>query len=149
MDYFELFGIAETLNPDLKNLESKFFELSKKYHPDRVGGDEEMSGTVNMAYTTLKDKRLLAEYLFKKHNIPEDKKNVPLELSEEYFDATDEGADESQKKALKSKILKIIEETKKHIDQIKITELTKLREKYTYLSYLESMIRNLEGNHDY
>jgi molecular chaperone HscB len=145
MDYFELFGIEETLNPDLKNLESEFFELSKKYHPDRIGGDEEMSGTINMAYATLKDKRLLAEYLFKKHNIPEDKKNVPLELSEEYFEAEEE----SQKKALKSKILKIIEETKKQIDQIKITELTKLREKYTYLSYLESMIRNLEGNHDY
>jgi molecular chaperone HscB len=145
MDYFELFGIEETLNPDLKNLESEFFELSKKYHPDRIEGDEEMSGTINMAYATLKDKRLLAEYLFKKHNIPEDKKNVPLELSEEYFEAEEE----SQKKALKSKILKIIEETKKQIDQIKITELTKLREKYTYLSYLESMIRNLEGNHDY
>jgi molecular chaperone HscB len=145
MDYFELFGISETLTPDLKNLERKFFELSKKHHPDRAGGDEEMSGTVNMAYTTLKDKRLLAEYLFKKHNIPEDKKNVPLELSEEYFNAEDD----VQKKALKSKILKIIEDTKKQIDQTKITELTKLREKYTYLNYLESMIRNLEGNHDY
>jgi len=146
MDYFELFGIVETLNPDLKNLESKFFELSKKYHPDRVGGDEEMSGTVNMAYATLKDKRLLAEYLFKKHNIPEDKKNVPLELSEEYFDAED---DIEKKSAFKNKVEDIIKETKKQIDQIKITELTKLREKYTYLSYLESMIRNLEGNHDY
>jgi molecular chaperone HscB len=145
MDYFELFGIEETLNPDLKNLENKFFELSKKYHPDRVGGDEEMSGTVNMGYGTLKDKRLLAEYLFKKNGIPEDKKNVPLELSEEYFDAEDD----IQKNALKSKIEKIVEETKKQIDQIKITELTKLREKYTYLNYLESMIRNLEGNHDY
>ncbi len=145
MDYFELFGIEETLNPDLKNLENKFFELSKKYHPDRVGGDEEMSGTVNMGYGTLKDRRLLAEYLFKKNGIPEDKKNVPLELSEEYFDAEDD----IQKNALKSKIEKIVEETKKQIDQIKITELTKLREKYTYLNYLESMIRNLEGNHDY
>jgi DnaJ-domain-containing protein 1 len=128
MDYFELFGIAETLTPDLKNLESKFFELSKKYHPDRVGGDEEMSGTVNMAYTTLKDKRLLAEYLFKKHHIPEDKKNVPLELSEEYFEAEND----IQKNALKLKIQNIIKETKKQIDQIKITELTKLREKYTF-----------------
>lgn len=145
MDYFELFGISETLTPDLKNLESKFFELSKKYHPDRVGGDEEMSGTVNMAYTTLKDKRLLAEYLFKKHGIPEDKKNVPLELSEEYFEAEND----EQKAALKLKIEKIAEETKKQIDQIKITELTRLREKYTYLNYLESMIRNLEGHHDY
>jgi len=145
MDYFELFGISETLTPDLKNLESKFFELSKKYHPDRVGGDEEMSGTVNMAYTTLKDKRLLAEYLFKKHNIPEDKKNVPLELSEEYFEAEND----IQKNALKLKIQNIMKETKKQIDQIKINELTKLREKYTYLNYLESMIRNLEGNHDY
>jgi molecular chaperone HscB len=145
MDYFELFGISETLTPDLKSLESKFFELSKKYHPDRVGGDEEMSSLVNMAYTTLKDKRLLAEYLFKKNNIPEDKKNVPLELSEEYFAAESD----AQKIALKSKIQKIIEETKMQIDQIKINELTKLREKYTYLNYLESMIRNLEGNHDY
>lgn len=145
MDYFELFGLSETLAPDLKNLETKFFELSKKYHPDRVGGDEEMSSLVNMAYTTLKDKRLLAEYLFKKNNIPEDKKNVPLELSEEYFAAESD----AQKIALKSKIQKIIEETKIQIDQINITELTKLREKYTYLNYLESMIRNLEGNHDY
>lgn len=145
MDYFELFGISETLTPDLKSLESKFFELSKKYHPDRVGGDEEMSSLVNMAYTTLKDKRLLAEYLFKKNNIPEDKKNVPLELSEEYFAAESD----AQKIVLKSKIQKIIEETKTQIDQIKINELTKLREKYTYLNYLESMIRNLEGNHDY
>jgi DnaJ-domain-containing protein 1 len=145
LDMISIFIFSETLNPDLKNLENKFFELSKKYHPDRVGGDEEMSGTVNMGYGTLKDKRLLAEYLFKKNGIPEDKKNVPLELSEEYFDAEDD----IQKNALKSKIEKIVEETKKQIDQIKITELTKLREKYTYLNYLESMIRNLEGNHDY
>jgi curved DNA-binding protein CbpA len=46
MDYFELFGISETLTPDLKSLESKFFELSKKYHPDRVGGDEEIIARV-------------------------------------------------------------------------------------------------------
>ena len=34
MNYFELFDIPETLTPDAATIKKKFYELSRKYHPD-------------------------------------------------------------------------------------------------------------------
>ena len=41
MDYFELYGLPVSFNPDPKVVKHKFYELSKKYHPDFFINDEE------------------------------------------------------------------------------------------------------------
>ena len=63
MDYFELYGLQVTFNPDLKLVKQKFYELSKKYHPDfyineSAGKQEEvltLSTLNNKAYQVLND----------------------------------------------------------------------------------------------
>ena len=63
MTYFELFNIPLNLFPDLKEIKSKFYELSKIHHPDINQSSDpadyvkslEMSGLVNQAYKTLSD----------------------------------------------------------------------------------------------
>jgi molecular chaperone HscB len=37
MNYFELYEIPVSLKPDQQLLRKKFYELSRKYHPDFYG----------------------------------------------------------------------------------------------------------------
>jgi len=61
MNYFELFDLPVQLKVDRHGLPSKFFELSRKYHPDFfVNGTEEekasaleLSAMLNKAFRTL------------------------------------------------------------------------------------------------
>lgn len=64
IDYFTLFGIGPRLNVDLARLETTFYELSRKFHPDfyqqKKSSEEraislENSALVNKAYRTLRD----------------------------------------------------------------------------------------------
>jgi molecular chaperone HscB len=61
-NYFELYGIPATFHPGQAAVKSKYYELSRKYHPDRfaqTGGLELaeaqlMASVNNEAYKTLK-----------------------------------------------------------------------------------------------
>jgi molecular chaperone HscB len=60
MNYFELFDIPVQFKPDPVMVKKKFYELSRKYHPDfysQSNGAEqaeslEISSMVNRAYKT-------------------------------------------------------------------------------------------------
>jgi molecular chaperone HscB len=73
IDYFTCLGIPRKLNIDTVALESKFYELSRAFHPDFYEGKSEMERTVslansailNQAYRTLKDPILRVEYLLR------------------------------------------------------------------------------------
>lgn len=74
IDYFTLFGIGPRLNMDLAWLETTFYELSRKFHPDfyqKKSSEEqaislENSALVNKAYRTLKDPIQRTEYLIRR-----------------------------------------------------------------------------------
>jgi len=96
-NYFDFFGIPHKLNLDSKELESRFYALSKRWHPDRfVRGtpeqrriSEDATAILNDGYRTLKEPVSRAEYLLKEHgfDIGEQKSNnVPPELLEEVFE---------------------------------------------------------------
>ena len=71
MDYFELYGLPVTFNPDLKLVKQKFYELSKKYHPDfyineSAEKQEEvltLSTLNNKAYQVLSDAQKRLPYI--------------------------------------------------------------------------------------
>ncbi|MGQ0809966.1 MAG: Fe-S protein assembly co-chaperone HscB [Nitrospiraceae bacterium] len=73
MDYFTCLGLPRRLNIDQPQLETKFYELSRAFHPDFYEGktDTEQaislsnSALLNTAYRTLKDPVQRAEYLLR------------------------------------------------------------------------------------
>jgi molecular chaperone HscB len=56
MDYYELYGLPVTFNPDPKVVKAKFYELSKKYHPDFFINDEEDKQDEVLELSTLNNK---------------------------------------------------------------------------------------------
>jgi molecular chaperone HscB len=96
-NYFDFFGLPHKLNLDSKDLESRFYALSKQWHPDRFarGGPEQRrisenaTATLNDGYRTLKEPILRAEYLLKQRGFEiegQKSSNVPPELLEEVFE---------------------------------------------------------------
>jgi len=56
MDYFELYGLPVTFNPDPKVVKQKFYELSKKYHPDFYINEPEEKQEEVLQLSTLNNK---------------------------------------------------------------------------------------------
>src|SRR5207244_7614413 len=71
MDHFEVFGLPRRLAVDTAELQRKFYELSRRYHPDfhQAAPPEEQvraleaSAGLNAAYRTLRDPIARIEYL--------------------------------------------------------------------------------------
>lgn len=122
-DYFEFLGFKELLNINRDNLESKFYELSKKFHPDFYsnGSDAEKefsldkSSYLNTAYTTLKDPFSRAKYLLKLlwREKPGQQKNIPRELLmevmelHEMIDSLKQESDPKKKHELETEVNRI------------------------------------------
>jgi molecular chaperone HscB len=115
-NFYDFFGIEHMLHIDLKDLERRFYALSRQYHPDRFtlkNAEEQQvaldaTAILNDGYRTLRDPLTRAEYLLKENgfDIGEQRtKNVPPELLEEVFElnmALEElrGGDESARAGL-------------------------------------------------
>ncbi|MET3114044.1 molecular chaperone HscB [Pedobacter sp. CG_S7] len=71
MNYFELYGLPITFNPDLTLVKQKFYELSKKYHPDFYINESaekqeevlQLSTLNNKAYQVLSDPQKRLHYI--------------------------------------------------------------------------------------
>jgi molecular chaperone HscB len=96
-NYYDFFGLDHGLDVDLRELEKRFYMLSRRLHPDvyfRRSPQErqyslDATAILNDAYRTLKDPVARAEYLLKENgfDIGEQKStNVPPELLEEVFE---------------------------------------------------------------
>ena len=96
-DYFSFFGIPRKLSVDTADLQSRFYSLSRKFHPDRFArgtvADQQhaldATALLNDAYRVLRDPIQRAEYLLAQEgfDIGEQRsKNVPPELLEEVFE---------------------------------------------------------------
>jgi molecular chaperone HscB len=70
-DYFTVFGLPRKLQVDGEELRRRFYELSRRHHPDfhQLAGDDEQaaalaaSALVNRAYRALRDPIARVEYL--------------------------------------------------------------------------------------
>jgi molecular chaperone HscB len=86
MNYFEWFGLPISFNPDQAVVKRKFYELSKKYHPDfyinqplEVQDEMLENATVtNKAYQTLSKPQLFLPYVLSLKGLLQDGEQVQL-----------------------------------------------------------------------
>lgn len=77
LNYFELYELPVAFNIDANLLKKKFYELSKRYHPDfyvNESEDEqqsvlELSTQINKAYQVLSDSQKRVEYILNLHHL--------------------------------------------------------------------------------
>ena len=96
-DYYEFFGLKRQLVIDAGALQSRFYELSRQWHPDRFSRRPveeqndalEATSILNDGYRTLRDPVKRATYVLAREGFPigeQRSKNVPPELLEEVFE---------------------------------------------------------------
>ncbi|MBV6434488.1 MAG: Co-chaperone protein HscB [Bryobacteraceae bacterium] len=96
-DYYQFFGLKRGLALDAPELQRRFYELSRKLHPDRftrkAAREQQYSldatAILNDGYRALRDPLARAEYLLKQEgfDVGEQRgKDVPPELLEEVFE---------------------------------------------------------------
>lgn len=96
-NYYDFFELEHKLDLDLKDLEKRFYALSRKYHPDgytlKSRAEQiyalDATAILNDAYRTLREPLARAEYLLKENGFDigeQGSKNVPPELLEEVFE---------------------------------------------------------------
>lgn len=121
MNYFEVFGLERKLGIDTDALQRRFYELSRRHHPDfhatAPAGEQadalEASARLNAAYRILRDPIGRIDYLIRLEEGRETREGVtvkpqaPPELLEEMFEIQEalaelkaEGLDEAARKTL-------------------------------------------------
>lgn len=86
VNYFELYGIPQSFNPDPAVVKAKYYELSRQYHPDRftmAGAAEQaealqQSSANNQAWKTLNNPDATMAYLLKLEGMLEDEEKYSL-----------------------------------------------------------------------
>lgn len=156
--FFKIFDIEPTFFPDLSALEKKFYEMSRALHPDRFisQGSEaqkealEKMSLINQAYSTLKRRDSIRDYLLKLENISTPK-SKPTPLAMEWFELQDEG-DLTLVTQFESKVLKTRNEIEKSIFEAEKlfsqnqnrAQLEIISEQMQSLNTLQSLLNDIE-----
>lgn len=162
MTHFELFQLPITLKVDTSGLSKKYFELQRKYHPDRFGQSSEaeqeealqVSAQINKAFKTLKDQDETIKYVLQLKGLLEEEEKYQLspdflmevmelneELEEGMTDAIQAKIDQL-KKELYATVETIITNYQEGINTEK--ELLQVKEYYFKKKYIDRMVDNLE-----
>ncbi len=168
MNYFELFEIPVQLKVDKAGLSQKYFELSRKYHPDFFVNSAEnekadmldKSALLNKALKTFQNPDETIKYVLQSKELlqEEEKYELPpaflmemLEINEQLMDA---GDDPEVKTKLRSSINElqsgIYEPVKEIVESYQdgITsekELLQVKEYYYKKKYLDRLRKQLPG----
>jgi molecular chaperone HscB len=167
MTYFELFNIPVQLRVDIASLSSKFFELSRKYHPDYFVKDQpaaqaealEKSALLNKAFKTFQNQDETIKYVLQLKGLleEEEKYELPagflmevLEINEQLMDADDkEIASNIRSKIqnLQTEIYEPVKETVEHYQEGHTSEkeLLQVKEYYYKKKYLHRIQQQLAG----
>lgn len=86
MNYFELYNLPVTLQPDTAKVKQQFYQLSRKYHPDFYGqatADEqaeilEKASQVNQAYKVLQHPEETIKYVLQLKGLLEEEEKYQL-----------------------------------------------------------------------
>lgn len=162
VNIFELFEMPMCFHPDAALVKTKFYALSRQFHPDRFsqsGPDaltEALNKTANLneAYKILSDQQRLIQYVLKFNNIISDDEKFELSpdflmemmelnelLAEAEFEPSNSSLFEEAKSSFDSHFEIIQEELKKLTTQYdsgfrEKSHLQKIKEIYFKLKYL-------------
>jgi molecular chaperone HscB len=86
MNYFELYDIPVSMKPDAQQVKQKFYELSRRYHPDFYTNASEQeqadvlekSSLVNRAFKVLKQPDETIKYVLQLHGLLEEEEKYQL-----------------------------------------------------------------------
>jgi molecular chaperone HscB len=134
MTYFELFNIPVSLQVDVATIKSKFYELSRKYHPDffsqstEAEQDEalEKSSLLNKAFKVFNNKEETLKYVLQLKDLLDDEEKYKLppaflmemmELNEALMDAKME-EDDAKVSSCKSQVSSLENELYENIKSI-------------------------------
>jgi molecular chaperone HscB len=168
MNYFEIFDIPVQLKVDKTNLASKYFELSRKHHPDYYIKENpekqqsvlEISALLNKAYKTFQNTDETIKYTLQlkgllqeeeKYQLPPDFLMEVLDINEQLADMRDDtgGKDQIQltignmQLAIYEPVKDIIEHYQEGITTEK--DLLKVKEYYFKKKYLQRIQQQLNG----
>ena len=165
MNYFELFDIPVRLKVDKSTLPVKYFELSRKYHPDFfINAPEaeqaealEKSALLNKAFKTFQNPDDTIKYVLQlkglleeeeKYELPPDFLMEVMEINEGLMDADEPGTDNALKlkiESLQSEIYEPVKEIVEGYQEGTTTEkeLLQVKEYYYKKKYVDRIRREL------
>ncbi len=161
MNYFELYNIPVSLKPDQQLVKQKFYELSRKYHPDffsNATDDEqaevlEKSSAVNKAFKTFTNADETIKYVLQQKGLLEEEEKYQLppeflmevmELNEQALEA-DKSSTEHQISNIQNEIYEPVKAVIEHYKEGITTkeELLQVKEYYFKKKYLNRILEGL------
>lgn len=166
MNYFTLYNLPITLQPDQKLVKEKFYELSRKYHPDfyTTQSNEEQAvilekaSFVNMAYKVFLQPENTLKYVLQLKGLLEEEEKYQLsadflmevlELNEQAMDISDDADKERLSNTIANFQTEIYETVEPIITNYQegITtekELLQVKEYYYRKKYLDRILAGLK-----
>jgi molecular chaperone HscB len=166
MNYFEIFGLPIQLKVDKSELPKKFFELSRKFHPDFYANSTpseqqralEITANLNKAFKTFQNPDDTIKYVLQlkglleeeeKYQLPPDFLMEVLEINEKLMDTEDDpelklnlqSAIDNLQSEIYEPVKKIIEDHQDGVTTEK--ELLQVKEYYYKKKYLNRINREL------
>jgi len=168
MNYFEIFGLPVQLKVDKAELPKKFFELSRKFHPDFYANSTpseqhrslEITANLNKAFKTFQNPDDTIKYVLQlkglleeeeKYQLPPDFLMEVLEINEKLMDAEGDSdlklnlqsAIDSLQSEIYAPVKEVIEDYQDGVTTEK--ELLQVKEYYYKKKYLHRIQQQLNG----
>jgi molecular chaperone HscB len=168
MNYFEIFDLPVQLKVDKDELPKKYFELSRRFHPDffahATAAEQEkaleITASLNKAFKTFQNPDETIKYVLQlkglleeeeKYQLPAGFLSQVLEINEQLMDAEDNPALRLSLQSgidnLQSEIYAPVKEIVEHYQDgvTSETELLQVKEYYYKKKYLDRIRRELAG----
>lgn len=165
MNYFELYQIPISFQPDLSLVKKRFYQLSREYHPDfysHASASEKervlsVSAQVNKAYQVLLNHDALIRYILLEKGLMVEEEKYQLsasflmevmDLNEQLMEAEDVESKMNIKKSIQSLQTEIYEPVEAIITNYQETassqkELLQVKEYYYQKKYLDRILAEL------
>lgn len=170
MNYFELFDIPISIKPDPALVKGKFYELSRRFHPDRFANASEAeqaealerSSMINKAWKVFQNEEETIRYVLSLHNLIEEEEKYELnpdflmevmEINEELMELEEENGT-GKLDTIQSKLEQLLTETYNYVAEIvehyqeatvSKEKLLQLKDYYYKKKYLQRILDKIGG----